>query len=403
MGETIGGNKMKMKTMKLAAFFAVLFLIIGCGSSKPIPASSGVNTGSLRTAKSAGDELGSALREISDYLNKRIKAGSKTVFLNIKSDWPDLSDYILSTLAENAVNDEVFSVVDRQQLDAIRSELNFQWSGEVSDASAQEIGQMLGAQSIVSGTVTTIGSVYRIQVRAIAVQTAAVQGQYSQNVDGKGATIAALTKKVVPAGSGASGPSSAGGSATASGGPAGTKTQTTTTTTSGQTAQPAQAAKTYKIGDIGPAGGIIFYAKNSKSQGWQYLEAAPSNTERELPMGELNGEAYQEKRVGTGKDRTRSMLEYIEKAGGVNTVYWYIGQMNVNGFNDWYLPSEDEMLLMYNNLYMQGIGDFRATTYWNNYNGGRMYPNYMDFSKDCKDNGTYSGTVKHRVRAIRQF
>jgi len=195
MGETI------MKIFKLTAFVAVFFLLMGCASGKPVPASSGVNTGS-RTAKSGGgDELEHAIRETSDYLNKRIQKGSKVVLLNIKSDWPDLSEYILSALTENAVNDDIFTVVDRQQLDLIRAEQNFQWSGEVSDASAQEIGQMLGAQTIVSGSITTIGSVYRIQVRAISVQTAAVQGQFSQNVDSKVNTVAALTKRVVPAGS----------------------------------------------------------------------------------------------------------------------------------------------------------------------------------------------------------
>jgi TolB-like protein len=196
-----------MKNLKLTAVIIAAFVVVtGCTSTKPVPASSGVNTGgSLRTAKGAGtDELDHALREISDYLNKRIPADSKAVFLNVKSDWPDLSRYILDGLIENAVNDGVFSVVDRQQLDVIRSELNFQWSGEVSDASAQEIGQMLGAQTIVSGAVTTIGSIYHIQARAIAVQTAAIQGQFSQKVDGKGATVAALTKRVVPASSSAS-------------------------------------------------------------------------------------------------------------------------------------------------------------------------------------------------------
>ena len=236
-----------MKTMKLAAaLIAALFLVTGCASGSPSSGgSSGVSTGLSKTGKKAGgDELDSALREISDYLNKRIKEGSKAVFLNIKSDWPDLSDYILSTLAENAVNDEVFSVVDRQQLDAIRSELNFQWSGEVSDASAQEIGQMLGAQSIVSGVISVIGSVYRIQVRSIAVQTASVQGQFSQNVDGKAPTVAALTKRVVPAGSAPSVASPAGGQ----------KTQTAATASAGgssgqqaQAAQPAAPAQPAKL------------------------------------------------------------------------------------------------------------------------------------------------------------
>jgi hypothetical protein len=146
-----------------------------------------------QTAVSSGpDELDIAIREVSNYLSSRIQPNSKVVFLNMQSNFPDLSDYILSVLSENAVNDNAFSVVDRQQLDIIRAELNFQLSGEVSDESAQSIGQMLGAQTIVSGTVTKIGALYRLQVKAIAVQTAAIQGQWSRNIP-DGVTIAALT------------------------------------------------------------------------------------------------------------------------------------------------------------------------------------------------------------------
>jgi len=212
-----------MKMIKLAVIIAVFVVVISCASNKPVPASSGVNTGGLRTVRSTEDELDHAMREFSDYLNKRISVGSKAVFLNVKSDWPDLSEYILSSLTENAVNDDVFTVVDRQQLDVIRAEQNFQWSGEVDDASAQEIGKLLGAQSIISGSITAIGSIYRIQIRAIAVQTAAVQGQFSQNVDSKSSIVAALTKKVVPAGSSSL--------ATATGNHANTRTQTAQTPT----------------------------------------------------------------------------------------------------------------------------------------------------------------------------
>jgi hypothetical protein len=150
---------------------------------------------------SGPDELDAAIREASDYLNGRLPRGSKAVFLNIRSDYPDLSEYILSGLSENAVNDGGVTVVDRQQLDTIRAELHFQMSGEVSDESAQSIGQILGAQSIVSGAVSKVGPLYRIQVKAIAVQTAGVQGQWSRNVP-DGATIAALTERYVPTTSG---------------------------------------------------------------------------------------------------------------------------------------------------------------------------------------------------------
>ena len=169
-----------MKISKLAVFITAFCLLI-CLAGVPKALAAGY------------DDLDLALRELSDYLNRRIPKDSKVVFLNVKSDWPEFSEYIISSLIENAVNDEVFTVVDRQQLDLIRAELNFQWSGEVSDVSAQEIGQMLGAQTIVSGMVTEVGSEYRIQVRAISVQTAALQGLTSKNIDRKGQLVSALT------------------------------------------------------------------------------------------------------------------------------------------------------------------------------------------------------------------
>jgi len=140
----------------------------------------------------APDELDIAIREASDYLNTRIPNGSKVAFINISGGYPDLADYILSDLSKHGVNDGVFSVVDRAQLETVRAELNFNMSGEVSDQSAQAIGQMLGAQTIVSGSVRRIGSLYRLDVKAIEVQTASVQGQWNRNIP-HGMTIAALT------------------------------------------------------------------------------------------------------------------------------------------------------------------------------------------------------------------
>jgi len=267
-----------MKMNKLLAVITAAVMIIGCASSGSTPSSSGVSTGSSRTAKKGGDELDNAIREMSDYLNKRIPAGSKVVFLNIKSDWPDLSNYILDNLMVNAVNDDVFAVVDRQQLDAIRSELNFQWSGEVSDASAQEIGEMLGAQSIVSGSITTIGSVYRIQVRAIEVKTAKVQGQFPKNIDSKGTIVSALTKLVEPAGtaltstSGTTRPSTPTQTATSA------TTQTTTPTATpaaSGTAQATPAQNTFPIKGL-----------------WKLTGKDSANWEGELVIEEIDRERF---------------------------------------------------------------------------------------------------------------
>ena len=149
--------------------FAISFLI-SC-ASKP---DTSINSGS--------DQLDIAIRASSDYLNQRLNKGIKLVFLNFQSECPSLSEYIIDGLIENTVNDGLFTAVDRQNLALIQQEMNFQLSGEVSDESAQAIGKLLGAQVIVSGAISHLGTSYRLRVRAISVETAEIQGQYSQDI-----------------------------------------------------------------------------------------------------------------------------------------------------------------------------------------------------------------------------
>jgi len=378
--------------IKFTAIITAFVVLIGCASSAPKPASSGVSTGgSSRSTKRGGDDLDRAIQELSDYLNKRIPAGSKVVFLNVKSDWPDLSGYILDNLTENAVNDGKFSVVDRQQLDAIRSELNFQWSGEVSDASAQEIGKMLGAQTIVSGVITTIGSVYRIQARAIVVQTAEVRGQYSQNVDGKGPVITSLTKKVVPAGSA---PAPAVAASTG-----GAKPQTAASAAS---VNPIAAVREYKIGDTGPAGGLIFYDKKNNSSGWRYLEAAPVEAEFQT-VWRVRGTAVAntQETIGSGKRNTQLIVEtFSQTSGEWDTAAQKADDLIFNKFNDWFLPSRAELDQMYGNLKRKNLGNFKNGWYWASSIVSDS-PHRQDFSDGEMSSG--GSTSKNYVRPIRQF
>jgi len=128
------------------------------------------------------DELNTAIRDASNYLNSKIPRGSKIVVLNVQSVSPELSDYVIDELIANAVNDRFFTVVNRKQLDAIRDEQKFQMSGAVDDKDALAIGKFFGAQTIVSGAVSRLGDGYRIMVSALEVQTAQVQGQYNRPI-----------------------------------------------------------------------------------------------------------------------------------------------------------------------------------------------------------------------------
>ena len=175
---------MKNKKWAIVSFAVLIVSLTSCGS-QPV---GGRSPASVRepaigpVAFSAPDELDYAIRDISDYLNDNIPAGSRIVILNIESASEPLSDYILDELIANAVNDRNFEVIDRHQLDIIRAEQGLQLSGEVDDNTALSVGRFLGAQTIVSGRIMPVGNRFRITIRALDVETARVQGQYNRNL-----------------------------------------------------------------------------------------------------------------------------------------------------------------------------------------------------------------------------
>jgi len=379
-------NLFKVKAMRSIAGVITLAVVIGFSM---------VSCGGSPKAAPAADELDAAIREASIYLNGKVQPGSKAVFLNITSTYPDLSEYILGVLSENAVNDGVFSVVDRQSLDVIRAELNFQYSGNVSDESAQAIGQMLGAQAIVSGTVSKIGALYRLQVKAIEVQTAAIQGQWSKNVP-DGSTIAALTQDTAPVSSVASASR-----------PASSTTQTTTVqpSTPVQPAAPAEPVlPSYKVGDTGPAGGLIFYDKGNNSGGWRYLEAAPVECEfrGRWTIRATNVENLQET-VGSGRRNTQLIVEkFSQTSGEWDTVAQKIDELVFGGFDDWFLPSKAELDLMYGNLKRKNIGNFKNEWYWSSSGGNVLVIPVQHFQDGRMFTNDYNIGWNYYARPIRQ-
>jgi TolB-like protein len=344
--------------------FISVFLFANCASSQ---------TGSSL------DELDAAVREASNYLNNNIPKGNKLVILNFQSEHQALSEYIIDELISNTVNDRVFTVVDRANLALVLAEHNFQLSGEVSDESAVSIGQMLGAQTIVSGAISQIGDLFRLRVRALDVKTAEIQGQFNRNIP-NGPTVMLLT-----------------GSPTAA-------SRNTTASSNAAAPRQAQSAAAYKIGDTGPAGGIVFYDKGNSLGGWRFLEAAPASTE--VTASHYYLVSGTSRKVGDGYENTRKFIEeFNQKGGGINTAPWLCNELNIKGYSDWYLPSLDELLYMYNNLYLNGIGELNSTNYWSSYSGsGLSGIYYLKFSDGSENWASVWGVDnKYQVRAIRRF
>jgi len=176
-----------------------------------------------------------------------------------------------------------------------------------------------------------------------------------------------------------------------------------TTTQTQPIARPETSApnKTYKVGDIGPAGGFVFYDKGVFSNGWRYLEAAPAETEFWAWWGFYREKGYlsTEERVGFGKRNTQFI---VKELGNDEYAAQLCINLNIDGFTDWFLPSKDELDLMYKNLRKKGLGGFTDEIYWSSSQGRNNEPWYQIF-EDGQQGLSDVQTDMVRVRAVRAF
>jgi len=388
---------MKSKLILIGAFIGLfVFMSFGCSNTPAPSVSTNVPSESITVH---GMDLDAAIREAATQMETRISSGTMVALVSVASPSNAFSTQVLTRLESAIVSNGKLVVVDRANLDKVREEQGFQLSGEVDDASATSIGRLLGAGAIVTGSLTDLGDVYSLALKAINIETATVAVSYLADLT-KTARIETLL-------------------ATRDN-PTAVRTQPTTTSTSQQQA-PALASNSapvpvapsapltpvYRIGDIGPAGGIIFYDKGNDSGGWRYLEVAPAYTDREpgnTPSGVRNDlGTIRDRRLGAGKENTTMIMRILDRSGGaINTAPWICVNLEVNGFNDWFMPSLDELILLYTNTYAKdGSGGFRSLKYRSSTFQSDGAVLSVDFSNGR--DGTIDQSERDFVRAIRRF
>jgi len=178
----------------------------------------------------------------------------------------------------------------------------------------------------------------------------------------------------------------------------------------------------YALRDIGPAGGYIFYDKGNyykagftivKATGngtipvtptysdWRYLEAAPSDQSTSAVWG-CYGEAISGAdgtAVGTGEQNTIDIETGCTTPGTAADI---CANLSLGGYSDWFLPSKDELNLMYENLYLEGVGGFADTNYWSS---SELYFYLNAWVQSFGGGGQFDAAKKYtyQVRAVRAF
>lgn len=142
--------------------------------------------------------LDQAIQGVAKDIEQQVPRGVTLSVVNINAGSAGLSQYIIDELTGLLVRSRRFKVLDRGNVEIILKEHNFQMSGYVADASMAGIGLMLGAQSVVTGSLQDAGSAYRLTVRCLNVKTAQVESMYQASISKQDAQIAYWLKAAAP-------------------------------------------------------------------------------------------------------------------------------------------------------------------------------------------------------------
>jgi len=116
-----------------------------------------------------------ALIQAINQASPRVTKDSRIAIIQIISSDTSTRDYVLGEAGHILVS-QGFRVSNRSELDRIRREQGIQYSGEVDDRTAVDLGKLSGVKYIITGRVDGIDSLRRLRLRVLDTETAEVIG-----------------------------------------------------------------------------------------------------------------------------------------------------------------------------------------------------------------------------------
>lgn len=172
----------------------------------------------------------------------------------------------------------------------------------------------------------------------------------------------------------------------------------------------------FEIGEIGPNGGIIAYKKGEYSNGWQYIEVAPTDLPNEewgcmassIPNAQFN-------QIGSGQQNTYSILNCHNELANYYTNPAICSNQNngtlasksaknteINNTKDWFIPSKNELQEIYNNLSPLNLGNFENENYWSSTEANTTQAKTINLQTGVSSD-VNKNSLQTKARVIRYF
>ncbi|MDR1316942.1 MAG: CsgG/HfaB family protein [Spirochaetales bacterium] len=123
-----------------------------------------------------------AIEQSCQNIQKDFNESASIAVFNIASSTTRLSEYIIEEVMNNFTNMHKYNIVERSKISAIFQEQKFQFSGNVSDDTIQSLGNMLGAQFVITGLLDDLGSYYRLRLFVIAIESGERKSSTAVNI-----------------------------------------------------------------------------------------------------------------------------------------------------------------------------------------------------------------------------
>ena len=147
----------------------VLIFLVGCVGAKD------KSPTQVKKIPTLDEQLDNLTNQIISSMDEE---GKKTIaiieFSNLDGEITEFGKYLAEELITRLFMTDRFDVIERQMLNKVLNEQKLGASGIIDEDSAVSIGQLLGVEAIVTGSITDLGTTLKVNTRMISTESGSI-------------------------------------------------------------------------------------------------------------------------------------------------------------------------------------------------------------------------------------